>query len=66
MRNGSRSTPNILFGGGETQDQNVPNENVAPRNKNAFERHVAAMKWVITKWTSHYIDQNDKINECFL
>ena len=44
MRNGSRLTPNILFGGGETQDQIVPNENVAPRNKNAFERHVAAMK----------------------
>ena len=44
MRNGSRLTPNILFGGGQTQDLIIPNENVAPRNKNAFERHVAAMK----------------------
>ena len=44
IRNGSRLTPNILFGGGETQDQHVQNESAAPRGRNAFERHVAAMK----------------------
>ena len=53
MRNGSRLTPNILFGGGQTQDLIIPNENVAPRNKNAFERHVAAMKWVVTNFISY-------------
>jgi hypothetical protein len=41
VRNGSRGTPNILFGG---EEEIVPSETSAPRARNAFERHVAALK----------------------
>ena len=44
VRNGSRLTPNILFGGpGPVSEIDTP----APKNRNAFERHKAAMKCVL-------------------
>ena len=51
VRNGSRLTPNILFGGpGPVSEIDTP----APKNRNAFERHKAAMKCVL--YVHHFLE----------
>lgn len=44
IRNGSRLTPNILFGGPAPVSDAVTS---GPKARNAFERHKAAMKFVL-------------------